>query len=117
MDQQKARKQVVHQPIHMIQKEINSCVAITENGNVSLNKGLISGKNNLYFAKLLFHEYRHAFQYFGPYIVGGKRYANRYDAWTELYGPGVGGERGRWEMMELDAYFLYISCIKIVIYD
>ena len=91
-------------PTHSYDLEGNQYVAITENGNVSLNKGLISGKNNLYFAGVLFHEYRHAFQYFAPYTVGDKRYANRYEAWTELYGPGYRGEGGVWNMMELDAY-------------
>ncbi|HEU4496925.1 MAG TPA: RHS repeat-associated core domain-containing protein, partial [Flavobacterium sp.] len=91
-------------PTHSYDLVGNDYVAITENGNVSLNKGLISSKNNLYFAGLLFHEYRHAFQYSAPYTIGGKRYANRFDAWTEFYGSGYKGEGGVWNMMELDAY-------------
>ena len=71
-------------PTHSYDLEGNNYYAITENGNVNLNKGLISGKNNLYFAGILFHEYRHAFQYFVSYTVGSKGYANRFDAWTEL---------------------------------
>lgn len=91
-------------PTHSYDLEGNDYVAITENGNVNLNKGLLSGKNNLYFAGVLFHEYRHAFQYFAPYTVGGKRYDNRYEAWGKLYGDGYRGEGGKWYMMELDAY-------------
>ncbi len=91
-------------PTHSYDLEGNKYVAITENGNVNLNKGLLSGKNNLYFAGVLFHEYRHAFQYFAPYTVGGKNYASRYEAWGELYGDGYLGEGGKWNMMELDAY-------------
>nr|WP_232505679.1 RHS repeat-associated core domain-containing protein [Flavobacterium crassostreae] len=91
-------------PTHSYGLEGNEYVAITENGNVDLNKGLLSSKNNLYFAGVLFHEYRHAFQYFAPYTVGGKRYDNRYEAWGKLYGDGYRGEGGKWYMMELDAY-------------
>ncbi|QSB26181.1 hypothetical protein [Flavobacterium sp. CLA17] len=93
-------------PSHTFDLEGNDYFAITENGNVNLNKGLFSNKTNLYFAGVLFHEYRHAFQYLAPYSVGGKRYSSRYEAWSNsaLYGPGYKGEGGVWNMMELDAY-------------
>ena len=77
--------------------------AITEN-NVNLNIGILSTQSNLHFAGVLFHEYRHAFQYSQPYTIGGVNYNSRFDAWTELYGEGYAGERDRWDMMELDAY-------------
>lgn len=78
--------------------------AITEPGITNLNVGLLSNLNNLHFAGVLFHEYRHAFQYSQPYTIGGINYKSRYDAWTQLYGEGYKGEGGRWNMIELDAY-------------
>ncbi len=83
-------------PTHSYDLEGNDFQATKENGNVSLNKGLLSGRSNLHLAGILFHEYRHAFQYFSPYTVAGKNYANRYVAWGELYGDVYRGDSGRW---------------------
>lgn len=77
-------------PKHTFDLVGNQYEAITEN-NVNLNKGLLSSQKNLHFAGVLFHEYRHAFQYSQPYTIGGVRYNSRFDAWTELYGKGIGG--------------------------
>ncbi len=77
-------------------------VAVTNPGNVSLNPSLI--KTNYQYASTLFHEYRHAFQYYQPYTIAGKTYNNRIEAWTELYGKGYMGKGGFYTMAEYDAY-------------
>ncbi len=79
--------------------------ASTVSGLVKLTPSKLD--TNYKLAAILFHEYRHAFQYFAPYF-NKKHYNSRYDYWLEKYGPGFffeGEMHGKlWDSMEYDAY-------------
>jgi hypothetical protein len=54
-------------PSHAFDADGYEEYATTTETTVHLNKFLLSTKNNLFFAGVLFHEYRHSFQYHVPY--------------------------------------------------
>ncbi|WP_428223542.1 hypothetical protein [Flavobacterium sp.] len=68
-------------PAHAFDADGSGEYATTTETTVHLNKSLLSTKNNLFFAGVLFHEYRHSFQYHVPYTVGGKTFKSRVDAY------------------------------------
>lgn len=73
-------------------------VGSTDFGHVKLNPSKIN--NNLQYAAALFHEYRHAWQYFsGKFYEWQKKYPANWD-----YGIG-----GYWDLMERDAYWYQIQ--------
>jgi RHS repeat-associated protein len=97
-------------PAHAFDADGYGEYATTTETTVHLNKSLLSTKNNLFFAGVLFHEYRHSFQYYVPYTVGGKNFKSRVDAYLSIYGkgsyiPALGETYGGYlAAMEYDAY-------------
>lgn len=94
------------QPSVNYDNEDMSTKATTVKGNVSVNKIIMQYQTNLEYAGVLFHEYRHAFQFITPYMG----YKTMVSAWQSLYGNGnyvpVLGETlgGYLSAMEYDAY-------------
>lgn len=70
----------------------NGDVGNTNPGKISLDPSKI--KNNYTYASTLFHEYRHAWQYF----------SGKYDKWSSKY-----GYKAVWDIMERDAYWYQIQ--------
>ena len=72
--------------------------AHTTDGHVYINPSKIT--TNYKYASILFHEYRHAYQYFAPYLGS----SSRVEHWKKLYGNDYRGEGGYRDAMEYDAY-------------
>jgi hypothetical protein len=72
--------------------------AHTTDGHIYINKNKIT--TNYKYASTLFHEYRHAYQYFAPYLGSSSRVQH----WKKLYGNDYYGEGGYRDAMEYDAY-------------
>jgi hypothetical protein len=70
----------------------NGDVGNTTHGKVSLDPTKI--KTNYQYAAVLFHEYRHAWQYF----------SGKFDVWASKY-----GYKAVWDIMERDAYWYQIQ--------
>ena len=90
--------------------ELTTDIGLTSDDGTKISINSSAIKNNLTFASILFHEYRHAFQITAPYTIGGTTYASRVTFWTEIHGVGeyilqqdktIGGFRAA---MEYDAY-------------
>jgi hypothetical protein len=80
--------------------------ATTSKGHVYINSGLLQDKNNLFYAGVLFHEYRHAYQFIAAYMG----FNSRVEYWQSLYGMGTYSAAtgqtygGYLAAMERDAY-------------
>lgn len=77
---------------------IGKDTAHTTDGHVYINPSKIT--TNYKYASILFHEYRHAYQYFAPYLGS----SSRVEHWKGLYGNDYLGEGGYRDAMEYDAY-------------
>lgn len=77
---------------------IGKDTAHTTDGHVYINPSKIT--TNYKYASILFHEYRHAYQYFAPYLGS----SSRVEHWKTLYGNDYLGEGGYRDAMEYDAY-------------
>ena len=70
----------------------NKYVGLTDPSDVNLNPRKIT--SNLKYVAVLFHEYRHAWQYF----------SGKYNKWAGKY-----GYKAVWDIMERDAYWYQIQ--------